>query len=260
MAFDDLNIDEQELIADLVEHLSSGDFSPRFAITPMGGARCAINLKGVGGAADVEIVVSQSGHVETLKDAGYLSIVRSEPGYVGELSARAYEAYKSVESSPAVFGLIPMGNHVSKFDDQLLERIAKRSEQLLKDLRKNFELYRRQASLSFVWTLVISTVGMILLSSGIALSLIGKASTVNVASISGVLTEFLAAIFFKQAAAARNSQDRCQQDLLRRQQILDLVELTRLISDEKSRDAVTQDLIKGFVLGTGHGKALQDKE
>lgn len=257
MAFDDLNAGERELLASLVSQLASGDFSSRFTIKPLGDDRHAINLKGVGGASDAEFVVSGSRQIEALKEAGYLSVLSNG---LSDLTAKAYDDYESLESSSTVFGMVPMSDHVSKFDSELLERIAKRSEDLLRDLRKNFELYRRQASLSFIWTLIISTVGMVLLSTGIGLTLIGKASTVNIASISGVLTEFLAAIFFKQAAAARNSQDRCQQDLLNRQRILDLVELTRLISDDKNRDAVTQDLIRTFVLGPVNSPTLIERQ
>jgi hypothetical protein len=248
MAFDDTNRSQRELITRLVQNLASADFAPRFTVTPLEGASYSVGLKGVGGATDIEIV-SENDHFEKLRDSGYVSMVPSGSGYIGGLTAKAYEEIKTLEVAPSVFGFVPANDHEGSFDDELLERIAARSERLLRDLRKNFELYRRQAFLSFIWTLVISTVGMILLSTGVGLSLAGKASTVNLASISGVLTEFLAAVFFRQATAARNAQDRCQQALLERQRILDLVEFTRFISDENTRDAVTQDLIRSFVLG-----------
>lgn len=250
MSFDGLSDTQRELIADLIERLASADYTPRFTVEPRPDSSYTLTLNGVGGTADADLLVPHLSELDALRQAGYLTLTPAGSKYVGELSHKAYEEYKSSTSSPGAFGLIPVQGPASDFDDEHLERIAARSEKLLIDLRKNFALYRRQASMSFVWTLVISTVGMVLLSSGVALALIGKAGTVNLASISGVLTEFLAAIFFKQAAEARNAQDRIQQALLSRQRIFDLVELTRLISDKQTRDTVTQELIKSFVLGS----------
>ena len=259
MAFNDLSVEQHELIAALIERLASADFCSKFRILSSASGKLSITLKGFAGAPDAQLGDCEPTDLKVLEENGYISISGSEAPYLGELSSHAYKEYQSSRYVSTVFGLVP---HTSREggDDRMLERLAERSELLRRDLHRNIELYRRQASLSFLWTLIISTIGMALLCLGIALSLVGKATTVNIASISGIITEFLAAVFFKRAADAQKAQDRSQNDLLSRQRILDLVDLTRLISDDSIRDAVTQDLIKAFVLGSHRAAVREDDD
>ena len=67
-------------------------------------------------------------------------------------------------------------------------------------------------------------------------------ATLNTAA--GIVTEFIAVVFFKQAKSANDRQDRYHTDLITRQKVLDAVQMVRLITDEGDRNRVTETIIQ----------------
>ena len=86
--------------------------------------------------------------------------------------------------------------------------------------------------------------GFLLLAAALGMYLAGQVTLSTVNAVAGVVTEFLAAVFFKQAKAANDRQDRYHGNLITRQKILDAVQTVRFISDPGDRNRITETIIR----------------
>ncbi|HLA97352.1 MAG TPA: hypothetical protein VJL34_02775 [Anaerolineales bacterium] len=233
MAFDDLTDEQCKLVTTLVEDLTSGNYSSEFWALATLGRGWFLTLAGMGGAQGKEIEGFKETDLHSLSNEGYITLIPKKHGYAASLKPKAYQEYKRHKEgeTKAEQEKLPLDKRVlaPSLDTNQLARIEANSEELLTELRKNYGLSRSQAAVWFRWTLGVSIFGFILLAAGITLGLAQQTTIGVVNSTAGIVTEFLALVFFRQASAANQRQDQYHHDLLRRQQILDAVQLARFI-------------------------------
>jgi len=250
MAFDNLTDNQCELVITLIEKLATGKFaSESWALATMGRG-WFITLQGTGGAESEEIESFTETDLHALGAGGYLTLIPKKYGYALSLTAKAYSEYKQMqaESGPAQV-LMRQGEEAAPvaFDESQLKQIEATSEELLVDLRQNYNLSRSQASAWFRWTLGVSIFGFVLLAVGIVLALTDLLTPGVVNSIAGIITEFVALFFFRQATSANKRQDAYHRDLIGRQQTLDAVQLTQLITEQSDRDRVIEIIVQNLL-------------
>jgi hypothetical protein len=252
MPFDNLTEKQKNLLTGLVEDLATGSYDSEFRATGTL-AGWFIDLDGKDGAVSKVIDDFNKTDLLTLANEGYLILDQSgNYSYLGSLRPKSYEEYKwlinpeepEVEADNQTMEITVSENVSSTFGDNQLIKILETSKELVSELQKNYELSRNQASQWFLWSLGAALFGFILLGAGAFIALQENGSYNNVSSLSGILTEFIAAIFFSQARHANNRQDTYHKNLIQRQQVLDAVQLTALITDIAERDKVTEAIVK----------------
>lgn len=248
MAFDELIETQRQLIVDLVERLATGSFESEFyAIGTLAG--WAIDLYGKDGAESATLNDIAKTDLVALADEGYITLIATDKNrYTASLKPKAYEQYKiSKQSASGVISAQGNDSVAGPFGDIQLGKITESSKELVAELQKNYELSRNQANQWFRWTLGIAIFGFILLATGAAIAFVQNTSVGNITSISGIMTEFIAAIFLRQGDQSNKRQDTYHRNLLRRQQILDAVQLAAFINDKAERDRVTEEIVKSLI-------------
>ena len=207
-----------------------------------------IDLVGTAGAQSIEIGGFEETDLYNISDEGYITLIPKKHGYSGSLKPKAYDQYKRYKQQSNGTAEAPADSQTPSAsrgeDASRLGRIETSSQELLLDLRKNYDLSRTQAGMWFRWTLTVSVFGFILLGASLVLGLSGQTDIAIANTVAGVITEFIALVFFKQANAANNRQDQYHRDALGRQQILDAVQFARLMSGSGDRDRITESIIR----------------
>jgi len=251
MPFDDLTQDQRQLITNLVERLATGSFdSEFFAQGSLNG--WSIDLSGKDGAEGASLSNFTKTDLIALSHEGYITLLESDKySYTASLKPKAYEQYKLSKQSETDIDVnrININNNYAEgpFGDVQLSKIAESSKELVAELQKNYDLSRSQANQWFLWTLGVAIFGFVLIALGVAIAFLRDVSLANITSISGILMEFIAAIFFRQADQSNKRQDTYHRDLLRRQQILDAVQLAALINDATERNNITEEIVKSLI-------------
>jgi hypothetical protein len=249
MAFDDLTDIQRNLVIDLVEKLATGSFESEFsAIGTLGG--WSLDLYGKDGAASATLNDFSKTDLIALSDEGYITLTTaSSYSYSASLKPKAYQQYKISKNPVSAVEADAQSTAPaqSPFGDNQLTKIAESSKELVAELQKNYELSRKQANQWFMWTLGVALFGFLLLAIGAATAIVREVSLVNITSIGGLFTEFIAAIFFHQGNQANKRQDTYHRNLLRRQQVLDAVQLASLINDNTERDKITETIVKSLL-------------
>jgi hypothetical protein len=250
MAFDDLTVNQRELVVTLVEKLATGRFASEIWALAELGRGWFMTLQGTGGAQGEKIESFTETDLHALGAEGYIVLIAKQHGYALSLTAKAYNEYKQMqaESQPAQVP-IRQGEEAAPvtFDEGQLKQIAATSKELLGDLRQNYDLSRSQASAWFRWSLGVSVFGSVLLAVGIVLALTDLVTLGIVNSVAGIITEFVALIFFRQATSANRRQDAYHHDLLSRQKTLDAVQLAQLITEQGDRDRVIETIVQDLL-------------
>lgn len=256
MAFNDLTENQNQLVMNLVENISTGSFESEFyVIGTLAG--WSIDLYGKDGAETITLKDISKTDLIALADEGYITLIESDKySYIASLKPKTYNQYKLFKTQKDTVLDVDSKNIITiatSFSDNQLMKITESSKDLVAELQKNYELSRRQANQWFIWTLGVALFGFILLAVGTAFVFIKNFSSVNITTISGIFTEFIAAIFFRQGNQANKRQDTYHSNLLKRQQILDAVQLTSLIYDNVERDRITEEIVKSLL-------GLKDKD
>ncbi len=249
MSFNELTEDQRELIINLVEKLASGQFKPEFWTIATHGKGWFLNLIGMGGAENQEIGGFSETDLHALANEDYLTLLPKEHGYAGSLKQKAFLEYKKITETglEAPEALAHPERMAIVFDENQLANIEETSERLLEELKQNYSLSRNQATSWFRWTLGVSILGFVLIAIGIALVFFQMSTIAISNSIGGIIAEFLAFVFLKQANEANKRQDNYHSDLIKRQQILDAVQLARLISTDIDRDIIIEKIIQSLL-------------
>jgi len=250
MAFDDLTVNQRELVVTLVEKLATGRFASEIWALAALGRGWFMALQGTGGAEGEETENFTETDLHALGAEGYIVLIPKQHGYALSLTAKAYNEYKQMQAElePAQV-LMRQGEEAAPvaFDESQLKQIAATSEELLVDLRQNYNLSRSQASAWFRWTLRVSIFGFVLLAVGVVLALADLLAPGVVNSIAGIITEFVALVFFRQATSANKRQDAYHRDLIGRQKTLDAVQLAQLITEQGDRDRVIETIVQDLL-------------
>jgi hypothetical protein len=209
-----------------------------------------ITLHGTGGAESEEIDGFSETDLHALEAQGYVTLVQKKHSYALSLTGKAYAEYKQMQEDSKLPEVLAEPREEAApvtFDESQLQQIAATSEELLSDLRQNYDLSRSQASAWFRWTLIVSIAGFILLAIGVGLVLANQFTPGLTNSVAGIVSEFLALVFFRQATSANKRQDDYHRDLIDRQKTLDAVQLAQLITDESERDKIIEVIVKDLL-------------
>lgn len=255
MAYEDLSPSQQALVERLVEELATGNYSSEFIALATLGRGWFLQLQGQGGAEATEVDGFGETDLRALEAEGYLTLIQKRQGFVGSLRPKAYDQYKlsKVEASGRKTGQphVGLGTPVAPpmaadvgFDEGYLERLEEDSRGLLDELHKNYELSRKQAASWFRWTLIVSVGGFAFMAVGVTLALLETLALGTATAVGGAISEFLAAVFFKQVKAANDRQDVYHNDLIARQKMLDAVQVVRLMSDKVERNRVVEAIVR----------------
>lgn len=259
MAFDDLTDDQRELVTTLVEKLATGRFASRVSAHHRSGRGWIMALQGTGGAESEEIDGFTQTDLLALDEHGYVHLVLKGDSYTLSLTPRAYAEYKKMQENWKPSEVLTERREETvpvTFDEGQLEQIAATSRELLRDLRQNYDLSRSQASTWFKVTLGVSLSGFMLLAAGVGLTLASRVTPGILNTIAGIVGEFIALVFYRQATSANERQDDYHHDLIDRQKTLDAMQLAQLISDQSERDRIIESVIQDL-LGIRSGTEVE---
>jgi hypothetical protein len=277
MAFEDLTEEQKQLVARLVENLASGDFSSEFFALATLGRGWFVQLNGQGGAESTQLDGFTETDLRALESEGYITLMSKRNHYSASLKPKAYSEYRAsrtvtIPTRPggAVAGGTETQSVVSPdesesqpeastaaFDADHFEQIERKSLELISDLSENYRLSRDQARSWGFWTIVVSVLGFALIAVGVILVFQEVVAVGTLSSVAGLVAEFIATRFAKQASTANARQDTYHEQLITRQRILDAVQVVGLLTDESDRNRMVESIVRELL---GISDASRDEQ
>lgn len=127
--------------------------------------------------------------------------------------------------------------------DQAFERIGAAIRSNLVQLEQNINQSRKESAQFFKLTLVFSGLGFCVVIGGIILLLLGQVTAGVVSTITSLIPEATAVLFFQKDKELRSQIDRYHQQLLDSQRILTMVDIAETVTDEQTRDNLKKEII-----------------
>ena len=124
--------------------------------------------------------------------------------------------------------------------DEAYDKIVNNIERVLE---LNHTQAREQAQRWFQASLIVAIVGIILVGIGVVTLMRGNTSTGIVSTISSVITEAIAALFFVQSRKANDRVDGITADLTESRKLFSLVGMVDTVTDQKSRDKLKAEFV-----------------
>ena len=127
--------------------------------------------------------------------------------------------------------------------ERAFERIGAAVRLNLNQLEKNIEQARQESGQFFRLTLVFSSIGFIIVLTGVMLLLAGQVTAGVVTSISSVVPEVTALLFFNKDKELRTTIEAYHQHMLNSQQILTMIDVAETIKNLEEQDQMKQQII-----------------
>ncbi|HKB68305.1 MAG TPA: hypothetical protein VKC61_20760 [Pyrinomonadaceae bacterium] len=127
--------------------------------------------------------------------------------------------------------------------EQAFERIGAAFRLNLKQLEENMEQARSESSQFFKLTLVFSALGFIVVLAGILLLLMSQVTGAVVTSVSSVIPEVTAILFFTKDKELRKMIQLYHQRMLESQQIHTMIDVAETMTNPTERDRMKQEII-----------------
>ncbi|MCP5107489.1 MAG: toll/interleukin-1 receptor domain-containing protein [bacterium] len=127
--------------------------------------------------------------------------------------------------------------------NQAFDRIDAAVRQNLEQLRENFEQARLESRQFFRLTLLFASIGFFVVIAAVGFLLAGQAAAGIVASISSLIPEATAALFFRKDAELRKTIESYHQHILQSQQVLTMIDVGQTIEDPVERDRMKEQII-----------------
>jgi hypothetical protein len=127
--------------------------------------------------------------------------------------------------------------------EQAFERIGAAVRLNLKELESNIQQARLESNQFFRLTLVFSGLGFIIVLVGVALLLIGQITGGVITSISSIVPEVTALLFFQKDKELRRTIQSYHQYMLESQQIHTMIDVAETIVNPVERDTMKQHII-----------------
>lgn len=127
--------------------------------------------------------------------------------------------------------------------EQAFERIGAAARLNLNQLERNIEQARRESGQFFKLTLVFSSIGFLIVLAGVVLLFVGQVTAGIVTSVSSLVPEVTAVLFFNKDKELRKTIEAYHQHMLDSQQILTMIDVAETIKDHSERDGMKQQII-----------------
>lgn len=127
--------------------------------------------------------------------------------------------------------------------DQAFERIGAAVKSNLGQLDQNIDKARTESSQFFKLTLVFASLGFSIVLGGVGLLLAKQVAAGIVSTISAVIPEVTAVLFFKKDKELRVTIERYHQHVLDSQKLLTMIDVAETVKDETGRDALKREII-----------------
>jgi hypothetical protein len=149
----------------------------------------------------------------------------------------AYENIQLIEELPAsATARMPS-------QDQAFERIGAAVRLNLEQLKGSIEQARNESSQFFKLTLIFAGLGFLVVVSGVVLLLAHQVAGATVTSISGIIPELTAVLFFRKDKELRIAVGKYNQHLLDSQHILTMIDVAETIQNVQERDSLKRQII-----------------
>ena len=127
--------------------------------------------------------------------------------------------------------------------EQAFERIGAAIRLNLKQIEKNIEQARTESNQFFKLTLIFSSVGFLVVIIGVILLLMGQVTAGIVTSISSIIPEVTAFLFFKKDKELRKTIQDYHQHMLDSQQVLTMIDVAETVNSSSEQDKIKQEII-----------------
>jgi hypothetical protein len=127
--------------------------------------------------------------------------------------------------------------------EQAFERIGAAVKLNLEQLESNINQARKESNQFFKLTLVFAGLGFLIILSGVLFLVFGQTSAGIVTSISSIIPEVTASLFFSKDKELRKTIQSYHQHMLESQQILTMIDVSETIKNEAERDKMKQEII-----------------
>lgn len=135
--------------------------------------------------------------------------------------------------------------------DAAFERIRGASNWAQEQLQENYTQTRQQARYWFRFSLAAAVVGFVIIALGILAILLESTTVGVVSSISGLVLEAAAGLFFQQSTAANRRTDEIQQKLTEWREIDNAMRIIDAITDPTERDRLRAEIVRKVIGLTG---------
>lgn len=132
-------------------------------------------------------------------------------------------------------------HHLSQ--DQAFERIGAAVRLNLEQLKENIAQARKESSQFFKLTLVFASLGFVVVLAGVGLLLANQVTAGVVSSISGIIPEVTAVLFFRKDKELRAIIERYHQHVLDSQRMLTMIDVAETVKSSEERDALKRQII-----------------
>jgi hypothetical protein len=127
--------------------------------------------------------------------------------------------------------------------EQAFERIGAAVKLNLKELESNIQQARLESNQFFRLTLIFSGLGFVIILIAVALLLIGQITGGVVTSISSIIPEVTALLFFQKDRELRRTIQSYHQYMLESQQVHTMIDVAETITNSVERDTMKQHII-----------------
>jgi GTP-binding protein EngB required for normal cell division len=128
------------------------------------------------------------------------------------------------------------------------EKIRSSTPSAINELTKNYEQARQQAKGWYHLSLVAATAGFILVGAGIITVVFGQVRVGVITSLSGIIPNAAATLFFRQSKKADERVDATNSSLAETYKIQVAIDITNSISDCESRDKLKAQITESILL------------
>ncbi len=127
--------------------------------------------------------------------------------------------------------------------DQAFERIGAAVRSNLGQLERNIEKARAESSQFFKLTLVFASLGFLIVLAGVGLLLAEQIAAGIVSTLSALIPEVTAALFFKKDQELRGTIERYHQHVLDSQRLLTMIDVAETVSVGAGRDELKKQIV-----------------
>jgi ABC-type transport system involved in cytochrome bd biosynthesis fused ATPase/permease subunit len=124
----------------------------------------------------------------------------------------------------------------------------------LTQLEQNIAQARKESGQFFTITLVFASLGFAVVLTGVGLLLAGQVAAGIVSSISGIIPEVTAVLFFRKDKELRAAIERYHQYILDLQRILTMIDIAETVKSEEERDSLKKEIIYKALNIDGRGR------
>lgn len=127
--------------------------------------------------------------------------------------------------------------------DSAFERVAGSTAFVLNQLELSYRQTREQSQGWYRFSAIAASIGFVLIAIGVVAVLFGQTAAGVITSISGVIPEAAAALFFSQGKQANGRVDTIQEKLGEARELLTALEIANTITDESARNEMKKSIV-----------------